>query len=393
MMRVGIIGAGPAGAHLAYLLSRGGSDVLLFDAREAWEKPCGGGVTSKALREFAFLQRGTAARQLVSSVQVISARGHEVAIQPKHDFAIYARAELSRMMRRRATDAGAQLHCSRVERLARAAGQWEIVTARGEQFTCDFLVAADGATSTTRRRLGAQFAPSDFAYALGWHVRPSNPGQTRPASARVAIKYLDQFSGYLWAFPRTDHISYGIVTKYGEATPQVLKARLLDFIAARDAPAAREIESSRRQETPRASFYAAMIPALEAASWDRLQACNAEQAWALVGDAAGFADPITGEGIYYALKSAELLAQSLLTRAQDYDEMWRAEFGAEMRRAAQMLRRFYRGHFAGAAVTERMVQVARLHRGVRETLRDLIAGEQGYIDLKRRLLRDTLAVI
>lgn len=392
-MRVAIVGAGPAGAHLAYLLSRNGADALLFDAREAWEKPCGGGVTSKALREFDFLERDTSPRQMVSSMQVISARGRTVTIQPKHEFAIYARAELSRMMRQRATDAGAQLHCSRVERIARSASQWELTTSRGETYLCDFLVGADGATSTTRRRLGVQFLPSDFGYALGWHVRPASHGQMQPASSRVEIQYFDQFSGYLWAFPRTDHISYGIVTKYQETTPPVLKARLLDFIAARDARAAQEIKASTQPSTARATFYAAMIPALEAASWDQLKACCAEQSWALIGDAAGFVDPITGEGIYYAIKSADLLAQALLTRTPSYDERWRAEFGDEMRRAAEIQQRFYRGRFAGAPLTERLVQIARVHRGVRETLLDLIAGEQGYIDLKSRLRRNSLSII
>jgi len=54
-MRVGIVGAGPAGAHLAHELSRAGATVYLYDAREAWEKPCGGGVTSKALEDYPFL--------------------------------------------------------------------------------------------------------------------------------------------------------------------------------------------------------------------------------------------------------------------------------------------------------------------------------------------------
>ena len=392
-MRVAIVGAGPAGAHLAYLLSRFGADVLLFDAREAWEKPCGGGVTSKALREFDFLQRDHTPRQLVSSMQVISARGRAVTIEPKHDFAIYARAELSRTMRQRATDAGAQLHCLRVERIARTSGKWKIKTAGGDDFTCDFLVGADGATSTTRRRVGIEFAPSDFAYALGWHVKPQSNGQARAASSRVDIQYLDKLSGYLWAFPRTDHISYGIMAKYQETTPQVLKAQLLDFIASRDALAAQEIKASMHHSTTHATFYAAMIPALEAASYDRLQACSDKESWALIGDAAGFVDPITGEGIYYALKSAALLAQALMTCTQSYDEMWRAEFGDELRRAAEIQHRFYRGRFVGAPLTERMIQIARVHRGVRETLLNLIAGEQGYIDLKSRLCRSALAII
>jgi flavin-dependent dehydrogenase len=130
-----------------------------------------------------------------------------------------------------------------------------------------------------------------------------------------------------------------------------------------------------------------MIPSLDVSTWDRLKACDAKRAWALVGDAAGFVDPLTGEGIYYAIKSADLLAQALVNRVEDFDEMWRAEFGAEMRRAAELQHRFYRGNFAGAPLTERMVQFARRHRGVREVLRDLVAGDQGYVGLKSRLLR------
>jgi hypothetical protein len=61
-----------------------------------------------------------------------------------------------------------------------------------------------------------------------------------------------------------------------------------------------------------------------------------------------------------------------------------------MRRAAELQHRFFRGSFAGAPLTERMVQFARRHRGIREVLRDLIAGDQGYVDLKPRLLRSAL---
>jgi flavin-dependent dehydrogenase len=279
-----------------------------------------------------------------------------------------------------------------VERIRRSAGKWELCTARNGEFICDFLVGADGATSTTRRRLGIRFAPQDFAYSLGWRVKQIDNGHHATA-AQADIKYLDGLTGYLWAFPRTDHISYGIVTKYGEATPAALKERLLDLIESQSPPIAREIKASTHHSIPRATFYGAMIPALEAESWDHLSVCNADHAWALIGDAAGFADPITGEGIYYAIKSAGLLAEALRSRAERYDEMWRAEFGAELRRAAQILRRFYHGRFAGGSFTERMVQFAQWHRGVRETLCDLIAGDQGYIDLKSRLRRAALSIV
>jgi flavin-dependent dehydrogenase len=107
----------------------------------------------------------------------------------------------------------------------------------------------------------------------------------------------------------------------------------------------------------------------------------------LLGDAAGFADPVTGEGIYYALRSAQLFAESYLGgEPLDYERRWQEDFGAELRRAAQMRQRFY-GNFWGAPFTERMIEFARGHRGVKSVLADLVAGEQGYVDLKKKLLK------
>ena len=112
--------------------------------------------------------------------------------------------------------------------------------------------------------------------------------------------------------------------------------------------------------------------------------------WALLGDAAGFADPVTGEGIYYALRSAELFAECYLKGAvEEYETRWREDFGGDLRRAAQMRRRFY-GNFWGAPFTERMIEFAKGHRGVRRVLGNLIAGEQGYVDLKKKLVRSAL---
>jgi flavin-dependent dehydrogenase len=318
---------------------------------------------------------------------LISAQGREVTVAPRHDFAIYSRKELAAMMRQRAVEAGARLHVECVERTGLSGGKWHLETSAGG-FTVDFLVGADGASSVIRRRVGVKFGSNDFAYALGWNVRDAQP------PTRVDVKYLDEFSGYLWLFPRTDHISYGIASGYREATPAQLKAKLLEYIATQDAELARQLKSANGHSPAsigdRASFYAAMIPALDVSTWDHLKVSDAAQGWALIGDAAGFVDPLTGEGIYYAIKSADLLADALTKRVGDYEAMWRADFGAELRRAAELSDRFYYGSFAGAPLTERMVQFARRHRGVREVLRDLVAGDQGYVGLKSRLLKSAL---
>ena len=388
-MKVAIVGAGPAGAHLAALLTLNGCEVVLFDARaQPWEKPCGGGVTTKALREFAFLRDTQADKQIISTVRVIGASGRAVSVHPRSDFVIYSRAELDRLMRQRALDAGARFVCARVARIAQSAGQWELKTQDGALYTCDFLVGADGATSKLRPKLGVEFQPRDFFYGLGWHIKTDNAADWD--ATRVDIKYLRNGTGYIWAFPRTDHISYGIAAKYQERTPTQLKAELLDLIELQLPAIAHEIKTATHHTTAHTTFYGAMIPSLEPTSWDRLKVSGDH--WALIGDAAGFVDPLTGEGIYYAIKSAELLAEALLARPRDYEALWRAEFGAEMRRAAEMIPRFYRGTFAGQPFTERVIQFARHHRGVRDTLNDLIAGDQDYLGLKRRLFKSLLAI-
>jgi len=106
--------------------------------------------------------------------------------------------------------------------------------------------------------------------------------------------------------------------------------------------------------------------------------------WALVGDAAAVADPITGEGIYYALKSAGLLAEALRADGSPsrYPERVLGDFGHELLRAAAIRDSFY-----GPGFAPRMIRYCARSAAVRQVLADLVLGEQGYVGLKGRLLR------
>jgi len=149
-----------------------------------------------------------------------------------------------------------------------------------------------------------------------------------------------------------------------------------------------EGDQIRNELKKSAEAYAARIPGLAPRTWDTRRACG--EGWALLGDAAGFADPVTGEGIYYALRSAELFADAYLTGTPlDYEQSWREDFGRDLQRASQMRRRFY-GNFWGAPFTDRMIEFGRGHRGIRKVLGQLVAGDQGYTDLKRKLARSAL---
>jgi len=108
--------------------------------------------------------------------------------------------------------------------------------------------------------------------------------------------------------------------------------------------------------------------------------------WALIGDAAAWVDPLTGEGLFYAIRSGELLGRSLAAGCPEKYPAWvKATFCAELEFAARIVRRFYRGSFLGSAVTTRMVQFMRRSPVFRQLMGDLFSGTQDYTSLKRRL--------
>src|SRR5262249_6348489 len=105
----------------------------------------------------------------------------------------------------------------------------------------------------------------------------------------------------------------------------------------------------------------------------------AGEGWALIGDAAALADPITGEGIHSALISASVLAVTLREGGspRDYAERFLDEFGRDLLAAAGLRRRFY-----SAGFLNRMIAYAARSRAIRDVLGDLILGRQGYRGLK-----------
>jgi flavin-dependent dehydrogenase len=133
---------------------------------------------------------------------------------------------------------------------------------------------------------------------------------------------------------------------------------------------------------PEAERYAHTIPCPSSDPRSILEIAG--DGFALVGDAAGLGDPITGEGIYYALRSSELLASALLEDGSParYPERALEDFGRDLLKATALHRRFYAAGFSG-----RMVRFAAQSPAVRRILGELVLGRQGYRGLKRRLLR------
>ena len=394
-----IVGAGPAGSFAAERLARNGASVALFDGRPEGEpKACGGGVTAKALKAWPHLLG--AVGRTVDELEMYSPSGKHLHLKLDEPFAIYSRVAFDSYLRERARAAGAQVEFTKItlRGIKRTTDAWTLRDGNGDEWSGKMLVGADGANSAIAKKLAGPLLASDMEVAFGYRA-PLPEKRDAP----TVIAFLPGWVGYAWAFPRLDHISFGIATTQDafehKALDELLWQFMFGYYRQRDGNGANIWKHSHKpgdsavEKTLRATAerYAARIPGLADQTWENRRACG--EGWALLGDAAGFADPVTGEGIYYALRSAELFADAFTNgRPDEYEQLWRQDFGGELRRASQMRRRFY-GNFWGAPFTERMIAFARGHSGIKKVLGDLVAGEQGYVGLKKKLARKALRPI
>jgi flavin-dependent dehydrogenase len=190
-------------------------------------------------------------------------------------------------------------------------------------------------------------------------------------SSSIAIAFEDEPAGYLWSFPRPDHLAVGACAQADETRPATLLAIVSAWLERNVAPGLR-LEK-----------YSWPIPSLSARALDRENPSG--PGWLLLGDAGGMVDPITREGIYFALASGDAAAHSLETGQQVqhvYDELIRDTVHAELRRAAALKARFFSPQF-----TSLLIEALQASAGLRSVMLDLIAGTQPYCGLRRRLLR------
>lgn len=361
--RIAVIGGGPAGAFAATELARSGREVWLFDEKLAWEKPCGGGLTDKALARWPFLREAHVERNWISDCELISPSGRSTAFHLDPQIAIFSRFALNGLFLDRAREAGAGLQRERVLHIGREAELWMISTPTSS-YAADFVVIATGARNSFRNQFCRPLGPENFMVAVGYYI----PGTNH----KVQLKFLEDLNGYLWIFPRADHFSAGVCGRMnGGKTAELrrlLEASLPEFGLALDG----------------ARFYAHIIPSLTVEALRNTPFVGTN--WAMVGDAAGFVDAITGEGLYYALRSAELLSEALLAGVPErYSDSVKNDFLPELEHAARIASRFYAGEWMGAPVTERMIQLTERSPKFRDLMRDLFAGSQGYSGLRERL--------
>jgi geranylgeranyl reductase family protein len=369
MKTVAVLGGGPAGAFAAERLASAGLKTTLFDEKLAWEKPCGGGLTYKAYHQYPFLVENDTPKKFVTETTLSAPRAGAVKMQLERPLVIYSRMDLNRMLLDRAEKSGAAIEQTRVMGMERREKGWNLRTRCGTA-QADFCIVATGARNPLRE-VGTEWGAKDTMTALGYYVQSTQD--------HIDIQFLPRLEGYIWVFPRCGHLSVGICGKGEPAS--ALRARLEAYM------------TERGISYKEGKFYSHMLPSLETPGW-RTNRVSGE-GWLAVGDAGGLVDPITGEGLYYAMRSGDLAsrvviddAHGIAEKAAAYKAILAREFALDLEFAATLAKRVFLGSFLFNSVPARMVQYIRSSPRFRALMQDLFAGTQPYGELKSRLLRN-----
>jgi len=283
-----VAGAGPAGCAAAWDLATAGRSVLLLDHAEfPRHKACAGGLTRKSLRALRY-SVAPVVRETVSAIVVEKQRGTAATLTSRNAVcAMTVRQELDDFCLRRTMEAGARLErVETIEAIEADAGGVVVQTAT-QKFRALFLVGADGVHSRVRQLLlGDRPAWFRRGFALEAEVRPGNG-----AGSDLVFDLAPVRQGYGWVFPKRDHLNVGLYTE--SAQEKLDRPRLQTYIRERFG------EACTGQITGQYLGFGAEndVPRQERIF--------------LVGDAGGFADPLTGEGIHGAIASGQAAAAGI----------------------------------------------------------------------------------
>lgn len=286
--RVAVIGGGPAGALCAYHLAGAGVEVVLFERDEGREKPCGGGLTPRAFAAVPQLHRLMLPWYEVFELNLVGPNGRRVKLDLPQPIRTISRRLLDNSLRRLAVSAGAHMVNEKVSRLKpRRNGGWQV-----NNLQADIAVGAGGINDPVTRALGLSWRRRQRSMTFGTLI----PGRF---AAQITCRFFSGLKGYAWWFPRSNGASLGIEFMSRPANMQ--RARLLlQRFASDNLPGIRFDDRYR---------FAWAEPMPGKRDLQRRPFCGKD--WALVGDAAGLVDALTGEGLPYAMESGRLAADAI----------------------------------------------------------------------------------
>jgi menaquinone-9 beta-reductase len=310
-----VVGAGPAGSVAAFVLAKGGARVALIDkAKIGRDKACGDLIGPRGVRLLDDLELGLPGAATAGDMIVAGPTGRQVLLParsgttyPGHAVVV-PRTRFDSHLRRAALDSGAH---DVLERVAAIDGR-RVVLEGGRSLTADFIIGADGATSSTARDAGLV----DHSRVLwGFAVRGYVPVDVdRPVIALWNDRTRCGFPGYGWLFPGPDGANLGLGVGLGHSRRGAHLAQ-------------HRLEAFATHLARIGVLDVRRVPAVrQLGGWLKMGVVGTRPAQGpvlLVGDAAGLVNPLQGEGISQALASGRAAAEAILVQPAAAADVYR----------------------------------------------------------------------
>ncbi len=295
---------------LLWLLSRHqGMQAVIIDNSHPREKICGGVISNRAFKKFPIIQAVPYTFDVRSPLEISSPSGQKIVFDKNRGHSV-SRKILDRYILDSAIRSGAKFIQEKALSITNEDGLWIVKTDKRE-LRGRILIGADGVNSIVRKTVSVPFDNSDLAMGIEYLTEGDE-------GAPSQMQFRNTYKGYLWKVNKGMYHSIGILDSLDEAL--ALKTDLDKFL-----------RNNCKRSDPLIRM-SALVP--RASSTKLFLAPCAGKNWLLIGDAAGHVNPLTSEGVLYALWSAELAAQAI--NAGDtrlYDSLWREEYGKELEKA------------------------------------------------------------
>jgi geranylgeranyl reductase family protein len=358
-----------------------GIPVRLLD-RAAFprNKPCGGGISTRALRRFPYLGRALPriATHIVSRMYLEGPDGRSATVDAGEPAALMIRrVEFDALLVSLAVAAGAELVAGAdVVQAREEPDRVSLTTRDGRTFQTPLVIAADGVHSVVARRVGLN--PGWPASALALDMMEETPRErlrdVDPSA--MWVSYGDH--GYAYVFPKREHVNVGIgylLSHYRQAidaAPYELQRAFVGRLRDRGVVVG---QSAPENFTP---FLIPVGGPLRTPGRGRVL---------LAGDAGGFVNAVTAEGIYYAMVSGELAAAAIqsapdvATMATRYGRACDDEIGAELRDSVRIQRYL----FANPVRIAQLIDGVNREDAIKRLVVRFVTGHSSYRQLRRRI--------